>query len=157
HQEFTLVPDLTVAQNIFIGREPRRWGWVDQGEINRRSQAHLDTLHLPLQAQQVVGQLSVAKQQMVEIAKALLQKPKILIMDEPTATLNKQEVELLHELIRHFMTPDMGVVYISHRMEELRAIAQRVTVIRDGENVGVREIAATDMDEVIAMMVGRSV
>src|SRR5699024_9814263 len=89
HQEFNLVPDLTVAQNIFIGREPRRWGWVDQRAINRRSQAHLDALHLPLRAQQVVGQLSVAKQQMVEIAKALLQKPKILIMDAPTATLTK--------------------------------------------------------------------
>src|SRR5690625_2391369 len=99
HQEFTLVPDLTVAKNISIGREPRRWGWVDQNQISRRSQAHIEALHLPLQAQQVVGQLSVAQQQMVEIAKALLQQPKVLIMDEPTATLNRQEVELLHNQI----------------------------------------------------------
>ncbi|MES1935101.1 sugar ABC transporter ATP-binding protein [Salinisphaera hydrothermalis] len=157
HQEFNLIPHLTVAQNLFIGREPRRWGWLDHRALNRRAQAHLDELKLPLRARQIVGDLSVAHQQMVEIAKALMQKPKVLIMDEPTAALNDNEVALLHELIRHFMTPDMGVIYISHRMEELKVIANRVSVIRDGANVGVREIATTDMDEIIAMMVGRSV
>lgn len=157
HQEFNLIPHLTVAQNIFIGREPRRWGWVDGSQLNRRAQAHLEQLRLPLDARQTVGDLTVAHQQMVEIAKALLQRPNVLIMDEPTATLNSREVALLHELIRHFMTPDMGVIYISHRMEELKAIAQRVSVIRDGANVGVRDVASTDMSDIISMMVGRTV
>src|SRR5699024_9569265 len=146
HQEFNLVPHLTVAQNIFIGREPQRWGWIDKRQLNRRAQAHLEQLQLPLAAHQVVGDLTVAHQQMVEIAKALLQQPKVLIMDEPTATLNGREVALLHDLIRHFMTPDMGVIYISHRMEELKAVAERVSVIRDGANVGVRDVASTDMN-----------
>ncbi|HET7313661.1 sugar ABC transporter ATP-binding protein [Salinisphaera sp.] len=157
HQEFNLIPDLTVAQNLFIGREPRRWGWLDHRALNCQAQAYLDELHLPLAARQVVGDLTVAHQQMVEIAKALMGKPKVLIMDEPTAALNGNEVTLLHELIHHFMTPGMGVIYISHRMEELKAIAHRVSVIRDGANVGVRKVAGTDMDEIIALMVGRTV
>lgn len=157
HQEFNLVPHLTVAQNMFIGREPQRWGWIDKRQLNRRAQAHLEQLQLPLAAHQLVGDLTVAHQQMVEIAKALLQQPKVLIMDEPTATLNGREVALLHDLIRHFMTPDMGVIYISHRMEELKAVAERVSVIRDGANVGVRDVASTDMSNIISMMVGRTV
>lgn len=157
HQEFNLIPHLSVAQNLFIGREPRRWGWLDQRALHRDAQAHLDQLQLALGARQIVGDLTVAHQQMVEIAKALMQKPKVLIMDEPTAALNDNEVALLHELIRRFMTPDMGVIYISHRMAELKAIAHRVSVIRDGANVGVREVATTDMDEIIALMVGRAV
>lgn len=157
HQEFNLIPDLTIAQNLFIGREPSRWGWLDRAALNRDAQAHLDQLQMPLNAGQWVRDLTVAHQQMVEIAKALMQRPKVLIMDEPTAALNAAEVALLHALIERFMTPDMGVIYISHRMEELKSIAHRVSVIRDGENVGVRDLEATGIDEIIAMMVGRSV
>ena len=156
HQEFNLMPDLTVAQNIFIGREPRGTGFLlDERRLNADAQALIERLHLPLAPKQLVGNLTVAKQQMVEIAKALSHDAKLLIMDEPTAALTDAEVEVLHGLIRRFVQPDTGVIYISHRLEELKRIADRITVIRDGHYVGTREAAQTSMDEVISMMVGR--
>lgn len=157
HQELNLIPDLTVAQNLYIGREPGRWGWLNQQRLNQEAQAQLDRLQMPLDARQIAGHLTIAHQQMVEIAKALIRNPKILIMDEPTAALNESEVELLHELIRRFLTPEIGVIYISHRMNELKKLTNRVTIIRDGVNVGVRTVAETSMDEIITLMVGRSV
>src|SRR3954470_19393666 len=156
HQEFNLMPDLTVAQNIFIGREPRGSGFfVSERRLNGQARELIERLHLPLAPKELVGNLTVAKQQMVEIAKALSHDAKLLIMDEPTAALNDAEVEVLHDLIRRFVRPDTGVIYISHRIEELRRIANRVTVIRDGRYVGTRETAETSMQEVISMMVGR--
>jgi ribose transport system ATP-binding protein len=156
HQEFNLMPDLTVAQNLFIGREPRGLRvFTSERALNARAQALIERLHLPLRPKQLVGELTVAKQQMVEIGKALSFAPRLLIMDEPTAALNDAEVEVLHGLIRRFVEPDTGVIYISHRMDELRRIADRITVIRDGRYVGTRETAGTSMPEVIAMMVGR--
>jgi ribose transport system ATP-binding protein len=156
HQEFNLMPDLTVAQNIFIGREPRGSGFfLSERELNAKARELIERLHLPLAPKELVGNLTVAKQQMVEIAKALSYDAKLLIMDEPTAALNDAEVEVLHELIRRFVRPDTGVIYISHRIEELRRIADRVTVIRDGRYVGTRETAQTSLKEVISMMVGR--
>ena len=131
HQEFNLMPDLTVAQNLFIGREPRA-GRVFLGEraLDAKATELLDRLHLPLEPRPRVGDLTVAKQQMVEIAKALSYDPRILIMDEPTAALNDTEVQVLHDLIRRFRRPETGVIYISHRMDELKAITDRITVIR---------------------------
>jgi ribose transport system ATP-binding protein len=156
HQEFNLMPDLTVAQNIFIGREPRGSRlFLNERRLNARAQELIERLHLPLRAKELVGNLTVARQQMVEIAKALSYDAKLLMMDEPTAALNDAEVEVLHDLIRRFVRPDTGVVYISHRMDEIKRIADRVTVIRDGRYVGTRETAETSMKEVIAMMVGR--
>ncbi len=156
HQEFNLMPHLTVAQNIFIGREPRSGGfWVNHRALNRQAAELLDRLGLPLKPREVVGNLTVAKQQMVEIAKALSFDARVLIMDEPTAALNDAEVARLHELIRRFVRPDTGVIYVSHRMEELKAISDRITVIRDGEYVDTVETDSTSMPEVIAMMVGR--
>src|SRR4051795_10002405 len=156
HQEFNLMPDLTVAQNLFIGREPG--GFItSERRLNARAQELIERLHLPLKPKQLVGELTVAKQQMVEIGKALSSDPKLLIRDEPTAALNDAEVAVLHELIRRFVRPDTGVIYISHRIEELRRIADRVTVIRDGRYVGTRETAQTTMTEVISMMVGREI
>ncbi|MDA0169767.1 sugar ABC transporter ATP-binding protein [Solirubrobacter taibaiensis] len=154
HQEFNLMPDLTVAQNLFIGREPGRF-FTSERALNARAAELIERLHLPLRPKQLAGDLTVAKQQMVEIGKALSYEPKLLIMDEPTAALNDAEVEVLHELIRRFVQPDTGVIYISHRMDELRRIADRITVIRDGRYVGTRNTAETTMPEVIAMMVGR--
>src|SRR3954447_2465945 len=154
HQEFNLMPDLTVAQNLFIGREPGGF-FTSERRLNAQAQELIARLHLPLRPKQLVGDLTVAKQQMVEIGKALSYDAKLLIMDEPTAALNDAEVEVLHALIRRFVTPSTGVIYISHRMDELRRIADRITVIRDGRYVGTRETAATTMQEVIAMMVGR--
>ena len=112
HQEFNLMPDLTVAQNLFIGREPGGF-FTSERRLNARAQALIDQLHLPLKPKQLVGELTVAKQQMVEIGKALSFEPKLLIMDEPTAALNDAEVAVLHELIRRFVRPDTGVIYIS--------------------------------------------
>ncbi len=158
HQEFNLMPDLTVAQNIFIGREPRGSRvFLDERRLNRQARELIERLHLPLEPKQVVGNLTVAKQQMVEIAKALSHDAKLLIMDEPTAALNDAEVEVLHDLIRRFVQADTGVIYISHRMDEIKRIADRVTVIRDGHYVGTRETAQTTIGEVISMMVGREI
>jgi ribose transport system ATP-binding protein len=158
HQEFNLMPDLTVAQNIFIGREPRGSRlFLSERRLNAQAQELIERLHLPLRPKELVGDLTVAKQQMVEIAKALSYDAKLLIMDEPTAALNDAEVEVLHDLIRRFVEPDTGVIYISHRLEELRRIADRVTVIRDGRYVGTRETAETSIKEVISMMVGREI
>ncbi len=158
HQEFNLMPDLTVAQNIFIGREPRGSRvFLDERRLNAQARELIERLHLPLEPKQLVGNLTVAKQQMVEIAKALSYDAKLLIMDEPTAALNDAEVEVLHDLIRRFVQADTGVIYISHRMDELKRIADRVTVIRDGRYVGTRETAHTTMKEVISMMVGREI
>ena len=158
HQEFNLMPDLTVAQNIFIGHEPRTAGFfVDERRLNARARALIERLHLPLDSRQGVGSLTVAKQQMVEIAKALAYNAKVLIMDEPTAALNDAEVKVLHDLIRRFVQPETGVIYISHRMDELKIISDRVTVIRDGRYVGTVDTQQTTVKEVISLMVGREI
>jgi ribose transport system ATP-binding protein len=158
HQEFNLMPDLTVAQNLFIGREPRGSRFLlSERRLNAQAQELIERLHLPLRPKDLVGNLTVAKQQMVEIGKALSYDAKLLIMDEPTAALNDAEVDVLHDLIRRFVRPDTGVIYISHRLEELRRVADRITVIRDGRYVGTREIEQTTMKEVISMMVGREI
>ncbi|GAA1048878.1 sugar ABC transporter ATP-binding protein [Arthrobacter russicus] len=158
HQEFNLMPDLTVAQNIFIGTEPRRAGlFLSERALNRQAQELFDRIKIDLDPRQPVRELTVAKQQMVEIAKALAGESKILIMDEPTAALNDAEVAVLHGLIRDFVQPGTGVIYISHRMEELKAISDRITVIRDGEYIDTLNTAQTSVPEVIALMVGRQI
>ncbi len=156
HQEFNLMPDLTVAQNIFIGREERGAGiFLDDRALNRRAQELFDRLGLALDPAEPVERLTVARQQMVEIAKALSFDAKILIMDEPTAALNDAEVDVLFELIRRFRSPETGVIYISHRMEELSRISDRITVLRDGRYIDTLVTADTDQREVISLMVGR--
>jgi ribose transport system ATP-binding protein len=157
HQELHLMPDLTVAQNLFIGREPRSGLFLSERRLNAQARKLIERLHLPLAPKQLVGNLTVAKQQMVEIGKALSYDAKLLIMDEPTAALNEAEVEVLHGLIRRFIAPDTAVIYISHRMDEIKRIADRVTVIRDGRYVGTRDTGDTTMKEVISMMVGREI
>ncbi|MEP9382070.1 sugar ABC transporter ATP-binding protein [Nocardioides sp. KR10-350] len=156
-QEFNLMPDLTVAQNILIGREPRAGGFVlSERALNQRAEELVASLGLPLDVRAKVGHLTVAKQQMVEIAKALSYDARVLIMDEPTAALNDTEVQTLHDLIKRFKRPDTGVIYISHRMDELKAISDRITVIRDGKYVDTLDTETTTMKEVISLMVGRT-
>jgi ribose transport system ATP-binding protein len=157
HQEFNLMPDLTVAQNIYIGREPRTGPFLSERGLNRKAQDLVDRLGLPLQVKDLVGNLTVAKQQMVEIAKALSYDARVLIMDEPTAALNDAEVQTLHELIGRFRSEDTGVIYISHRLEELKAISDRITVIRDGRYVDTLATETTSIKEVISLMVGRTI
>jgi ribose transport system ATP-binding protein len=156
HQELSLIPDLTVAQNIFIGREQAAGGFLlNERALNRRADELFRQLGINLEATERVETLTIARQQMVEIARALSYKARVLIMDEPTSALNDAEVETLFGLIRLFKTPDTGVIFISHRMDELARIADRVSVLRDGRNVGTRDMADVSPREIIAMMVGR--
>ncbi|GGM44723.1 sugar ABC transporter ATP-binding protein [Dactylosporangium sucinum] len=158
HQELNLMPDLTVAQNIFIGREPRVGGFVlSERALNRRTRELLARLGLPLEPTDLIGDLTVARQQMVEIAKALSFNARVLVMDEPTAALNETEVDTLFGLIRRFVTPATGVIYISHRMHELAQITDRITVLRDGRHVGTLDTATSTVPEVISLMVGRAI
>ena len=159
HQELNLMRHLTVAQNIFIGREPKgRFGLtIDTAKMQRDTQAILDRLHLDLDPATEVGELTVAKQQMVEIAKALSHHDtRVLIMDEPTAALNNVEIDDLFRIIRQLKANGVGIVYISHKMDELKQISDRVTVMRDGQYIGTVPAADTPMDTIINMMVGRT-
>ena len=157
HQEINLMQDLTVSENIYIGREPTRGLLLNQSRQDAQTNALLDSLHLSdIRAGTRVRTLTVAKQQMVEIAKALsFSNTRILIMDEPTAALTESEIEDLFSFIRRLKAQGVGIVYISHRMEELRVIADRVTVMRDGRYVDTRNMADVTMDDIISMMVGR--
>ncbi|MFZ2105829.1 MAG: sugar ABC transporter ATP-binding protein [Roseiarcus sp.] len=157
HQELHLMNHLTVAQNIFVGREPRgRLGvFLDEDKLNRRAAELLDHMNLKLDPRATVGALTVAKQQMVEIAKALSFNSRVLIMDEPTAALNNEEVGELFKMIRELKARGVGIIYISHKLDELKQISDRVTVLRDGEYVGTVPTATTGIDTIISMMVGR--
>ncbi|MBT0570616.1 sugar ABC transporter ATP-binding protein [Curvibacter sp. CHRR-16] len=156
HQELHLMQHLTVAQNIFIGREPSRFGglFLDEARLNEQASQILAQLRLQLAPTTLVGELTVAKQQMVEIAKALSFHSRVLIMDEPTAALNNAEIEELFRIIRQLKAEGVGVVYISHKMDEIQRIADRITVMRDGTYIDTVP-AHTPMEQVIAMMVGR--
>ncbi len=156
HQELHLMGHLTAAQNIFLGREPRKLGGLllDDEQLNRDAQVLFDRMNLALAPTTVVGDLTVARQQMVEIAKALSHRSRVLIMDEPTAALNNAEIEELFRIIRQLRSEGVGIVYISHKMDEIQRIADRITVMRDGTYVATVP-ATTPMAEVIAMMVGR--
>jgi len=157
HQELFMVPELTVAQNMFLGREPmssRLPLVLDPRKTLGSAQALLDSIDMDLDAGARVGDLSIAQQQMVEIAKAISFDSRILVMDEPTSSLTTKETDALYVLIER-LRDTMAIVYISHRMEELFRISNRVTVLRDGQTIGTRETAHTTSDELIEMMVGR--
>ncbi|RUS60810.1 sugar ABC transporter ATP-binding protein [Pseudorhodobacter sp. E13] len=156
HQELALMNDLTVAQNIFIGREPRlRFGRLDEAALNAQAEAIFAQMKVRIDPRAEVRSLSVAKQQMVEIAKALSFKSRILIMDEPTAALNDAETNELFTIIRQLRAEGVGIVYISHKMDEIKRISDRVTVMRDGSYVGTVAAADTPISTIISMMVGR--
>jgi len=156
HQELALMPDLSVAQNIFIGREPRnRWGVLDEARLNRDAEAIFAQMKVPMDPRATVRGLTIARQQMVEIAKALSFRSRVLIMDEPTAALNEAETNELFTIIRGLKAEGVGVIYISHKMDEICRISDRVTVMRDGAYVGTVDAATTPISTIIAMMVGR--
>lgn len=159
HQELNLMPHLTIAQNIFIGREPRQSlpFLLNEGKINQQAEEILHSLHLKLNPKQRVGGLSVARQQMVEIAKALSYNSQVLIMDEPTAALTEAEIEELFHTIERLRGKGIGIVYISHRMEEIKRITDRVTVMRDGHYIETLHTPETTIDKVISLMVGRTI
>lgn len=157
HQELNMCRHLTVAENIFLGREVKKGVTLNDREMVRRTQKVLDALKIDLNPTTVVGDLPVSKQQMVEIAKALSIHAKILIMDEPTSALSSKEIDELFRLVDQLRSEGCGIVYISHRMEELSHVANRVTVMRDGEFILEGNFADYTMDQLIARMVGRDI
>ncbi len=159
HQELNLMPHLTVAQNIFIGREPRGrfWGILDDKIINEQAERLFAMLNLRLDPITKVADLTVARQQMVEIAKALSFNSDVLIMDEPTAALTEAEIDELFRIIRQLRGRGVGIVHISHRLEELQQISDRVTVMRDGRIIDTVLTKETSIDQIISMMVGRTI
>ncbi|MBN7794292.1 sugar ABC transporter ATP-binding protein [Microbacterium esteraromaticum] len=157
HQELNMMPDLTVAQNIYIGREPKTGPFLSERALNKQTDELLARLGIRLDARQKVGELTVAEQQMVEIAKALSFNAKVLIMDEPTSALTDTEVETLFVLIEQLKQRGTGIVYISHRMDELRRLADRVSVLRDGAYIGSLEKSEISIPRIIEMMVGRAI
>jgi len=158
YQELSLAPHLCVWENIVMGDEPQKWGWLNRRKAQEQARLVLARLaHEHLDMDQPVGTLSIAEQQIVEIARALLTKPRVLIMDEPTSSLTKQDTERLFAVIRQLQEQGVSVIYISHFLEEVQQVARRYTVIKDGKTVGSGKIADTRNDEIVLMMVGREV
>jgi ribose transport system ATP-binding protein len=162
YQELNLLNNLTVAENIFIGEEPRTRGIIDWKKMFSESQKLLDGLNLSIDAHQKVAELPVGQQQMVEVAHAVSKEAKVIVMDEPTSALSSKEIKELFTTIRKLQKRGVGVVYISHRLEELLEIGDRVTVFRDGQYIGTRNVREEDgsikiqLNDLITMMVGRS-
>ncbi len=161
YQEFNLAPNQSAAANIFMAREPRRSGLgrllVDRRRMEREAQRYLDMVGARIPASTLVRDLSVAEQQMVEIAKALAVDARIIIMDEPTSALGEDEVETLFEIIKTLKERGLGVIFITHRLEEVFRVADRVIVLRDGMRVGCMPINEATPDQIIQLMVGREV
>jgi len=157
HQELNMMYHLTVAQNIFIGRESTRLNGLllDKRALNRRAAELFERLNMNIDPTETLGQLTVGKQQMVEIAKAVSHSLRILILDEPTAALTEAEINELFTIMRDLASRGVGMIHISHRLEEIHRIADRVTVLRDGERVDTRKTAEITKQDIISMMVGR--
>ncbi len=156
HQEFNLIPELSVAENVLLGRPPRRLGIVDRQAMYDQASAALERVGLRIDPRTPVRTLGVARQQLVEIAKALSLNARILILDEPTATLTDDEVDRLLNLMVELRSSGVGLVFISHHLEEIRRIGDRVTILRDGVGVGTVS-ATTPSDELVRLMVGRAI
>ncbi|MFM1653014.1 sugar ABC transporter ATP-binding protein [Brevibacillus sp. B_LB10_24] len=156
HQEISLVPYLSIAENIYLGREPlAKTGFIDKKTMFGQAQQFLDEFDLGLSANTLIHQLNVAQQQMVEIIKAVSFQAKIIVMDEPTSSLTDKEVEFLFQTIRSLKAQGVGIIYISHRMNELFEITDRITIMRDGTYIGTVQTKETTQEELIGMMVGR--
>ncbi len=155
HQEFFLVPSLSAVDNIVLGSEPMRGIFIDEDASRARAKAIVEELGMNLPLDQKASRLSVGEQQLVEIAKALSKKARIIVMDEPTAALSKREIDALFALIAQLKANGAGIIYISHRMEELPQIADRITVLRDGSAIETRKIGDFPAADIIRAMVGR--
>ncbi|CAM3982001.1 sugar ABC transporter ATP-binding protein [Mesobacillus zeae] len=157
HQELNMIPYLTVAENMFLGKELTRGktGILKTKEMNVKTAEYLKRLGVEIDPEAEAGSLSVGQQQMVEIARAVAANSDILIMDEPTAALTDREIDALFIVIDGLRRQGVGIVYISHRMEEIFTMCDRITVLRDGQSIGTRETDATDFEEIVKMMVGR--
>ena len=155
YQEFNLVPHLSARENIFLGQESGRGGFIDTGEERRKASDLFRRLGTPIDPEQRCSDMTVAQQQVVEIAKALSQDARILVMDEPSATLTPQEVERLLKIVRELRTQGLGIIYISHRLEEVYEISDRIMVLRDGGHVATRPTGELGREALIELMVGR--
>lgn len=157
HQELQLVPYMSVAENIYMGREKSRFGFVNDTEMKRGASRYLEQLDVHLDPSALVKDLRVGEQQMVEIAKALSLQSRILIMDEPTSAISKTETEQLFNVINKLKAQGAGVIYITHRMEEVFVISDRLTVLRDGRYIDTVNTAESTEEQIISMMVGRDI
>ncbi len=159
HQEILIVPELTVAQNIFLGRESTKWlsTWLNDREINRQADLLLKQMGVNISAKTKMKSLSVAEMQMVEIAKAISNNAKVIIMDEPTSAISDKEVATLFGIIHDLKAKGVAVIYISHKMDEIYEIADTITVLRDGKYIGTKTAAELDRKSLITMMVGREI
>jgi D-xylose transport system ATP-binding protein len=157
YQELSLVQEMSVAENIFLGREPRKWGVIRSAELHRRAAKLLADLHLAIDPQTPIRSLGIGQQQLVEIAKALSQEARILVLDEPTAALTDAEVSTLFQILNKLRARGVGMVYISHKLDEVFRISDRISVLRDGKTVGTNVTAEWNEAQVIARMVGREV
>ncbi|MDF2786873.1 MAG: D-ribose transporter ATP-binding protein [Pantoea eucrina] len=155
HQELNLVPHMTVAENIWLGREPMKFGFVDHALLNRQTQELLNKLNIRLKADRMVGELSIAAQQMVEIAKAVSWNSDVVIMDEPTSALTETEVAHLFTIIRDLRAQGKAIIYISHKMDEIFTITDEISIFRDGTWVGSNDTSAFTRQSLITQMVGR--
>ncbi len=156
-QELSLVKELTVGENIFLGQEPARFGVINWSELYHKATKLLKDLNLDIDPRTPVGNLGIGQQQLVEIAKALSKDAKILVLDEPTAALTESEVETLFTILRDLKARGVGMIYISHKLDEVFEMSDRITVLRDGRTVGTSNAADLDKDKVISLMVGRDV
>lgn len=157
HQEILIVPELTVAQNIFLGKETHRFSWLNETNIYEASQALLQTLNVNIDAKIKMKYLSIAEMQMVEIAKAISNNAKVIIMDEPTSALSDKEVATLFSIIRDLKSKGVAIIYISHKMDEIYQISDRITVLRDGKYITTKKANELEIKELIALMVGREI
>lgn len=157
YQEINLVPYRSVAENIFMGREPQRWGFLDKRQMNRDASAVLDRLGISLDPRSPLGSLNIALQQMVAIARAISTEARIVVMDEPTSSLDEREVGVLFEVIRGLQAQNIAVIYISHRFDELFDIAERVTIMRDGRTIDDVPISSISKLQLVARMLGKDV
>ena len=155
YQEFNLARDLTVAENVFLGHLPTKGGTVDWASVKARTREILDMLGVEFSVDAQISSLSVAEQQLVEIAKALNRKTRILIMDEPSALLGEKDLDNLFRVVRSLQAQSIGIIYISHRLREIFALADEVTILKDGRYVATRKVSEVTMDDLVKLMIGR--
>jgi len=157
HQEILMVPELTVAQNIFLGREINRSCLLDEQAINQQAESLLQSMGLNIKVQTKTKHLSIAELQLIEIAKAVSNNARVIIMDEPSSALSEKEVEILYKIIQDLKSKGVAIIYISHKMEEIYQIADRITVLRDGKFIATKPATELDKGNLISLMVGREI